>query len=134
MLVSRNAQSFVWKFMVPLVAIVFLSWFAFWMPSDQYQTKDQLGIATTTLLTTVAFTLALTTFLPRVSYFTFIDGFVLCCFLWVLATIVNIYVQTYLRAHGREVQAVRLRRISAFAMPLSFIVVQAILFAIVRPA
>jgi len=133
LVVSRNAQSFFWKFMVPLVAIVFLSWFAFWMPMSEYQTKDQLGISTTTLLTTVAFTLALTTFLPRVSYLTFIDGFVLVCFLWVLCTVVNVYVQTFLRSRGREAQATRLRRVSAFAMPISFVIAQALLFALARP-
>jgi neurotransmitter-gated ion-channel len=134
LIISRNAQSFVWKFMVPLFAIVVTSWLAFWMPSDEYGIKEQLGIAVTTLLTTVAFTLALTTFLPRVAYFTFIDGYVLFCFLWVLAAMAIIYVEAFLRTHGREGRATRLRHIAAFALPIAFLVAQATLFFVMRPA
>lgn len=133
LVVSRNPQSFIWKFMVPLFAIVLLSWLAFWMPSDEYGIKEQLGISITTLLTTVAFTLALTSFLPRVAYFTFIDGYVLFSFLWVLGAMAIVYIQAYLKTHGRQGRATELRRIAAFAMPLSFLLAQAILFIALRP-
>ena len=134
LVVSRNPQSFVWKFMVPLFAIVVASWLAFWMPTDEFAIRDQLSIAVTLLLTTVAFTLALTTFLPRVSYLTFIDGYVLFCFLWVLGAIALIYVVAFLKTHERAVQAMELRRVLAFAMPLAFFIAQAILFVAMRPA
>ena len=70
--------------------MVAVSWGVFWIPADDL--NSQLLISVTTVLTLVAFSVALSNILPPVPYLTFYDAFFLICFLFILLTIVEVLI------------------------------------------
>ena len=87
----RHTGYWVWKVMFPLVLIVGMSWAVFWIhPSN---IGPQIGTATASMLTLIAYRFALGNLLPRVSYFTRMDSFItmstLLVFLALLVAIVT---------------------------------------------
>lgn len=126
--VRRNSQSYVWKFILPLCLIVVISWISFWLAPTDFKSKDLLATAVTTLLIVVAFTLSITTLLPRTSYQTYIDAFLLTCFLFVIAAIAAIVGINALEFRGRDERALAVRRFAGALLPVSFIVIQLAVF------
>lgn len=70
----RNLEYYFWKVVVPLTVIVIMSWAVFWIDPDQLGV--QIGVATTSILTLIAFLFSLRALLPPVSYLTRIDTFI----------------------------------------------------------
>jgi len=60
---------------MPLGLIVFMAWTVFWI--DPKHLAPQIGVSTATVFTLIAFQLGLGRFLPRVSYLTRADKFLL---------------------------------------------------------
>lgn len=73
--VVRQPDFYTWKIIVPLCLIVAMSWVPRWM--DPKEIGTNLAISTTSFLTLVAYLFATTSLLPKVVYFTRIDGFIL---------------------------------------------------------
>lgn len=71
----RDSGFYFWKVIVPLSLIVFMSWTVFWI--DPSQLAAQLGVSTASVLTLIAFQFALSSTLPRISYLTRMDQFLL---------------------------------------------------------
>lgn len=126
--VRRNAQSYVWKFVLPLCLIVVISWISFWLTPEDFKSKDLLGTAVTTLLIVVAFTLSITALLPRTSYLTYIDAFLLTCFLFVVAAIGSIVGINALELRGMDRHALSLRKVAGAVLPIAFLFVQVAVF------
>ena len=125
LLLGRKYAFYVWKVIVPLLLMVCLSWVVFWI--DAADLATQVQIAVTTVLTIIAFAFAISGNLPRVSYLTFIDAFFLTCYLFVFIAIAELMsVHVSLRSGGTE-SAVRIRRQSRWAIPLAFLIANALL-------
>jgi heme/copper-type cytochrome/quinol oxidase subunit 4 len=125
--IQRNSGPYIWKFIVPLVLLVIISWVSFWLSHEEFTTKDQLSAAIATLLVVVAYNLVASNQLPKTSYITYIDALLFVSFLFVIIAIgfiVAIHLQR--KSQGR---ALRLRRIAGVALPLSFLLAQALLIA-----
>jgi hypothetical protein len=122
--VQRNSRPYIWKFIVPLVLLVIVSWVSFWLSHEEFATKDQLSAAIATLLIIVAFNLVASNQLPKTNYVTYIDALLFASFLFVVIAIGFIVAIHLQRTHGRALQ---LRRIAGIALPLSFLVTQALL-------
>jgi hypothetical protein len=122
--VRRNSQSYVWKFILPLCLIVMVSWIGFWLSPVDFKSKDLLTTAVTTLLIVVAFTLSISGLLPRTSYLTYIDGFLLTCYAFVIVAIATSAVINDLEFRGQDKRAMFLRKLSAAALPVCFAVIQ----------
>jgi hypothetical protein len=75
--VSRERWFYIWKIIFPLVLIVFMSSAVFWIPPSL--NPSQIAIATASVLTLIAFYLTIASLLPRISYMTRIDVFVIGC-------------------------------------------------------
>lgn len=73
--IERRSSFFIWKIIFPLCLIVIISWVPRWL--DPKQIGTNIGIATTAFLTLVAYLFAITVLLPRVSYLTRMDQFIL---------------------------------------------------------
>jgi len=73
--VERHASYYFWKIIFPLCLIVVMSWIPRWI--DPRQIGPNVGIATTAFLTLVAYLFAVAHLLPRVSYLTRMDTFIL---------------------------------------------------------
>ncbi|PZR60318.1 MAG: hypothetical protein DLM53_11650 [Candidatus Eremiobacter antarcticus] len=126
--VKRNAGAYVWKFIVPLSLIVVVSWLGFWLSPDDFKPKDLLGTGVSTLLIVVAFTLSLTNVLPRTSYVTYIDVFLLICFLLVITAIGATAAIQVLEVEHEPQRAMRVRKTVGTILPVLFIISQAIVF------
>jgi Neurotransmitter-gated ion-channel ligand binding domain/Neurotransmitter-gated ion-channel transmembrane region len=126
--VRRNPKSYILKSIVPLVLLVIISWVSFWLSHEEFKTRDQLQSAVSTLLIIVAFNIAATSQLPRTDYITYIDAFLFACFAFVVLAIATIVGTHLLQINHSEERALMVRRISGFALPVMFLVTQAILF------
>jgi hypothetical protein len=72
---TRDSGFYVWRVIVPLALIVFMSWTVFWI--DPSHLGAQLSVSTASVLTLIAFQFALSSLLPRISYLTRMDQFLL---------------------------------------------------------
>jgi len=126
--VQRNPNSYIWKFIVPLLLLVIISWVTFWLSHEEFKTKDQLQSAVATLLIIVAFNITATSLLPRTDYITYIDAFLSTAFAFVVISIATIVGTHLLQINHSQQSALRVRRLAGVALPFAFIIAQAILF------
>jgi hypothetical protein len=73
--VRRDRWYYMWKIVFPLVLIVMMSSAVFWIPPTLI--PSQIGISTASVLTLIAFYLTIASSLPRISYLTRLDTFVI---------------------------------------------------------
>ncbi len=92
--VQRQVTYYVLKVIVPLCLIVIMSWLPRWIDPEQGGTN--IGISTTAFLTLIAYLFAITVFLPRVSYVTRMDRFILLSTLIVFAGLLQTVANTSL--------------------------------------
>ncbi|GBM74171.1 Gamma-aminobutyric acid receptor alpha-like [Araneus ventricosus] len=83
----RHMGYFLIQVYVPCILIVVLSWVSFWI--NREATADRVGLGITTVLTLSTFGLDTKTDLPKVSYPTALDWFVIMCFTFVIATLLE---------------------------------------------
>lgn len=72
---QRHAGFYLWRVLVPLTLIVFMAGSVFWI--DPTELGPQIAVATASVFTLIAFLFSLGYLLPRVSYLTRVDQFVL---------------------------------------------------------
>jgi len=73
--VKRNAGYYIWTFFLPLLLINIISWTVFWIDIEtEFNTRISIGISS--LLSAIAFNIAIGTNLPRVGYLTCADSFI----------------------------------------------------------
>ncbi len=115
----RRWQFYLWKLCLPLLLMVCLSWSVFWV--DPRDLGNQVQIAVTTILTIIAFGLALSFTLPRIAYLTFLDAFFLTSYVFVFAAMLELMIVHVSLRGGREHHAARLRQVSRWAVPLAYV-------------
>lgn len=72
---ERKTGYFIIKVIIPLILIVAMSWVVFWI--DPTESGTQITVAITTMLTLIAYRFAIDVNLPKVSYLTRMDYFIL---------------------------------------------------------
>lgn len=125
--VQRNPRSYVFKFIVPLLLLVMISWVTFWLSPEEFKARDQLQSAVATLLIVVAFNITVSNLLPRTEYITYIDALLFTCFIFVIIAIGAIVATHLLQMRHSDQLALRVRRFSGVALPIAFLIAQAIL-------
>lgn len=117
--IVRHSQYYLFRIFVPLFLMVAISWGVLWIPPNDL--NSQLTISVTTVLTLVAFSVAVSNVLPPVPYLTFYDSFFLISFLFILLTITEaIIIHTI---HGKNhTTALKVRRRTRRLFPLLFVV------------
>ncbi len=125
--IQRRPSYFVWKVIFPLCLIVIMSWIPRWL--DPKESGTSIGISTTAFLTLVAYLFAITVLLPKVSYLTRMDDFILLSTLLVFVGLIQTVVSTYLVSLGNITQVQRINRLSRVVYPLVLLIVLAISFA-----
>jgi hypothetical protein len=121
--IQRNSWPYVWKFIVPLILLVMISWVSFWLSHEEFTTKDQLSAAIATLLIVVAYNLVISNQLPKTSYVTYADALLFVSFVFVIVAI-GFIVAIHHQRKTKE-RALHLRRIAGVALPFSFLLAQA---------
>ncbi len=103
--VARQPEYYILKVILPLCLIVIMSWLPRWLHPEQSGTN--IGISTSAFLTLVAYLFAITVLLPRISYITRIDRFIMLSTLTVFSGLIQTVTNTYL-LKGESIQNKRL--------------------------
>jgi hypothetical protein len=111
--VEREAGYYLWKVFLPLSFIIGMASIVFWL--DPRELGPQIGVSTATAFTLVAFLESLDRFLPRVSYLTTADTFVLGTIVLVFAALAECIVAGRLAKTGRYELAHRIDVVGRWA-------------------
>ena len=116
--VKRHSEYYVFRIFLPLFLMVAISWGVLFVPPSDL--NSQLLISVTTVLTLVAFSVAVSNVLPPVPYLTFYDSFFLVSFFFIMLTIGEAILVHLM--HGRNrTQALRVRRLTRRFLPPAFV-------------
>lgn len=111
------------KLLIPVSLIVFMAWAIFWIQPSM--TAPQMGVGTTAMLTLIAYQFALSGFLPRISYLTRADTFMLWCLVLVFAALMEAVATAALVNFGKEAYVLKMDRIFRVAYPVALVIVLA---------
>ena len=90
---ERSIGFFLIQTYIPSYMIVMLSWISFWIKHSAVPARIALGI--TTVLTMTTLTNSARASLPRVSYIKSIEWFLIVCFLYVFASLIEFACVSY---------------------------------------
>ncbi len=115
---KRRRGYYVIQVLIPLVAIVSMAWTVFWIDPSVVPTR--IGVVVSTMLTLIAYRFMLGNLVPRLSYLTRLDYFMLGTTSIVVLTLFVMAGASYLRSQGQEEPVKRIDRIGRVAFPLVF--------------
>ena len=124
----RKIGFYLMKTFLPLTLIVCMSWAVFWIKPGLL--PPQIGVATSAILTLIAFQFSLGYMLPRLSYLTRADRFLIGSTLLVFLAFGEALWTSYLATRDLEERALRIDRLSRMVFPASFLIVILVSFAI----
>jgi hypothetical protein len=125
--VRRRTNYYFWKIIFPLCLIVIMSWIPRWIEPTQIGTN--IGVATTSFLTLVAYLFAVAHLLPRVSYFTRMDEFILLSTVVVFVSLLQTAATTTLIPRKTPLMA-RVDRWSRIVYPVVLLAVLGVSFGL----
>jgi len=117
----RIVGYYLWKVILPLCLIVFMSWCVFWINPAQF--GPQIGLSATSMLTLIAFIFATTNMVPELGYLTLLDRFIVGSTILVFLALVESATTIYLVSKERKELAMRIDRISRLVFPLAFVAI-----------
>ena len=123
----RDPNFYIWKVFLPMMLIVFMSWAVFWISPDQISPRISLSLIS--MLNIIAYSFAISSFIPRISYLTLADKYILGCLVIVFFTLVEGISSSILDFHGKKALAKRIDKISRWAVPASFLLLTGFAFA-----
>jgi hypothetical protein len=115
----RRPGYYAYQFLLPLGFIVCMSWACLWMSREQFGPRQ--GVAVTSMLTVIAYRFALAGKLPKLSYLTRFDFFLLGCTALVFLTLIEVVTVHRLAAAGKDTAAARFDFWSRILFPLGFV-------------
>ncbi|HYC88425.1 MAG TPA: hypothetical protein VEO54_04370 [Thermoanaerobaculia bacterium] len=119
LVMSRNYGFYVWRVFSIQILIVMLSFLVFLHAADHF--GERMSFSLTLFLAGVAFSFVTAGLIPRISYLTLLDVFMLGSYAVIFLTVVE-NAAVYVLAHrGRMAVADRLDRVSLFVFPLAFL-------------
>ena len=118
---ERLTSYYVVKMILPLVMIVMMSWAVFWM--DPVNVASNVGISITSMLTLIAYRFSADAILPRLSYLTSLDYFILASTILVFLSLVQNLTTSSLTKHGRNKQSYMLDLCCRAGFPIVFFVI-----------
>jgi hypothetical protein len=118
---QRHVGYFVTKVILPLIFIVAMSWVVFWI--DPVDAGSQVSVSVTAMLTLIAYRFAVGALLPKVSYLTRMDDFILASTVLVFLSLVEGVVTSRLAAGGRLAIARQMDRHARWVFPVAFLAI-----------
>lgn len=119
-LAKRDIMHYIWKVFLPLLIIVIMSWSVFWI--DPSNSGTQIGVATTSMLTLIAYRFAIDSQVPKVPYMTKLDQFVVMGTVLIFLALAQVVFTSWLAYTGKQEQARKIDRISRYCFPVTFII------------
>jgi hypothetical protein len=117
---ERHKLYYICQVIVPLILIIMMSWVAFYV--DPTNAGVQVGVATSTILTLIAYRFMLGNLLPRLPYMTRLDYFTLGSTVLVFVTLAEVLITTTLARNEQVDMARRIDRWSRKVFPAVFAV------------
>lgn len=105
---TRLAPYYIWKLIVPLVLVMMMSWAVFWLAP--VHVAPRVGLASTAMLTLIAYRFALASVLPPIAYLTRMDIFLVFSSLLVFAALAVAVCVTYVADRGAMQTAENINR------------------------
>lgn len=124
--IGRQMTYYVIKVIIPLCLILIMSWLPRWI--DPREIGTNFGISATAFLTLIAYLFSITVLLPRVSYITYLDRFILLSTFVVFMGLLHTLLSTMLVKREKLELAMRVDRWARFALPAILILVLALSF------
>jgi len=115
---KRLVEYYVQKVITPLLFIVMMSWIVFWI--DPKNSGTQIGVATTSMLTLIAYRFAIGTHIPKVPYATRLDDFIFTSTLIVFLALIQVVVTSTLAQCNKGAAALTMDKISRIIFPILF--------------
>ena len=125
---ERYVSHYVLKIILPLVMIVSMSWIVFWVNPQQAGT--QIGVATTSMLTLIAYRFMVGEMMPPVPYLTRMDYFILGSTILVFAALVQAVLTSKMSDRGNLKAALLVDRTCRVLFPVLFILILAASFTL----
>ena len=122
--IKRQSSYYLFKIIIPIIFILAISWSVFWVRGSQLEAKVNVTIVC--LLSLIAYNFIIDEDLPKLSYLTFMDSFILVSYFYTgIATILCVY--SFLRKlrSGRDLSVVD--RYAQFIGPISYFTILFIL-------
>jgi hypothetical protein len=116
---ERLLHHYVIKAIVPLCLIVMMSWVVFWINPEQV--SNQLSVAVTTVLTLIAYHIALSGRLPEIPYLTHMDKFLFSSTVLVFMALIEVVITSHLSSTNQLKLARRIDLTARWAFPLLFV-------------
>jgi hypothetical protein len=124
--VRRELGYYVWRVIVPMTFIVLMSWAVFWI--DPGMVGVQIGLASTSILTLIAFLFSINAILPPISYLTRIDIFLFASLAIVFVAFAEAVATAVLKATDREKLSLTIDRWARVIFPAAFALIHAALW------
>jgi len=125
---GRRANYYIWKIIFPICLIVIMSWAPRWLNPKQIGTN--IGIATSSFLTLIAYLFSIAHVLPPVSYLTRMDKFILLSIFMVFVGLLQTVVVAALVKKEVPAPIMRIERWSRIGYPLVLLGVLAVAFVL----
>ena len=109
----------IWKIFFPLLLIICISWSVFWIGRESVSSR--LSVASIGFLTAIAFGFFVSNSLPKISYLTFMDLFIIGIYIFMTLTVFAILSTYLLEMRGKEALAVRLNYHARWCFPVLLI-------------
>jgi hypothetical protein len=118
---KRHVGYYLLKIMLPLLLIVMMSWIVFWI--DPKEMGTQISVSVTSMLTLIAYRFMVGSAVPKISYLTKLDLFILSATLLVFTTLLEAVVTgTFARTERVEL-ARKIDRVARVVYPSALICV-----------
>jgi hypothetical protein len=118
--VKRHKQFYIWKVIIPLSMIVFMSWAVFFI--DPSQVGPRIGLSTAAVLTLIIFQFHLGKLIPQVSYFTRADYFSVGSMILVFLALAETTLVNALNRWEQKAFALKFERWARLTFPIFFVV------------
>ncbi len=117
---TRKVTYYTIQVLIPLVAIVMMAYAVFWVAPTVVPTR--VGVVVTTMLTLIAYRFMLANHVPRLSYLTRLDWFMLGATILVILALFTMAGTSYLVSREREAVVKKIDRVGRILYPLVFVV------------
>jgi len=123
---DRGVMYYAIKIIIPLLLIVAMSWLVFWI--DPKESGSQISVAITAMLTLIAYRFSIGELVPKVSYLTRLDYFILGSTLMVFLTLLLVIITSNLAKADRVELAMSIDRWSRVIFPSMLIIITLLSF------
>jgi len=117
---KRYIAYYLWQVVLPLTVVVVMSLTGFWVQRGQVAVR--IGVATSSILTLIAYRFVLANLLPRLPYMTRLDYFTVGSTLLVLVSLLGVVYTSYLASINKDLLTKEVDLWARWTLPAAYII------------